>query len=353
MTGRPAARPTPLSSLAAGSVSCRSEIADVEIEPRLLSVLHLVHHLPPVRMPGDPDDEVFAVGILGRVDPLHRAARDRYDAEAHERVRIAGLGIVEGLEFLAVRQMVHQRELRHRPLVQLQKRDPRRVRAPPEGARGAATVDFLFVHPVQPAVEQLGRAVGGQHPLPLARNVDDAEIVVAREGDEASVRAEQRIAFLRRVARQPNEPPRRELVAEEIVGHRQDRGGPGPVEDKAAGTCESPDVALLETRKRAQRCFEGSHVVQRPGRPPLRIGLQPVHSLAAPLRPGVVRVVEPEHAGEGLARRVDLLSGSNRSSRVMRPGCAEAGPAASSTSSGSVASGPGARPGTEVRRSIP
>jgi hypothetical protein len=76
---------------------------------------------------------------------------------------------------------------RYVALVELQERESRRIRAPPERAESTTSVDFLLVEPVQLAVQDVVAAVGGQRALDPRFDLDDEEVVGADERDEAPI----------------------------------------------------------------------------------------------------------------------------------------------------------------------
>ena len=82
--------------------------------------------------------------------------------------------------------MVDHREAGHVPLVGLQEGDAAAVGAPPVGLVVASAVDLLLVDPIEPAVQGVLAAVGGQLHL-FAREVDNVQVRVAHEGDAAAV----------------------------------------------------------------------------------------------------------------------------------------------------------------------
>ena len=142
----------------------RLGVGTVEVEPRLRAVLNLIHDVAAVRRPADVDDE--EVRVLGGVDPAHGVPSPVETTPSRtDRIRVAGFRIIPALDSRVVRNVIDQRVLRDRPFVELQKRDARRVGAPPVGAMIAAAVELFGINPVERAVQQLRAAIRGQRPL--------------------------------------------------------------------------------------------------------------------------------------------------------------------------------------------
>ena len=125
--------------------------------------------------------------------------RRRHDAEPHRRIRIAGLRIVPALDRRVIRNVIDQRVLGNGAFVELQKRNVRRVGAPPVAAVIAAAVQLFGIDPVERAVQQLCAAIRRQRSLAGgAPDARDEKIVVLDERDAAAVGAERRLELRRR-----------------------------------------------------------------------------------------------------------------------------------------------------------
>ena len=201
-----------------GSRRAGGRVRGIQFEPGLRAVLHGVDHAPAVGRPGDANDQPIGGGILRRVHPGRRAAGDPRHAEPDDRIRIAGLRIVPLLDVLLVRDVIDDRIRRHRRVVDPQKRQRARIGAPPVRAGVAPSVDLLLVDPVQPAVENLRRAVLGQRGFVAGREVGHIQVVAAHERDRLAVGAERCLLFRAGRVRQSHGASVVERIAVQVVG---------------------------------------------------------------------------------------------------------------------------------------
>src|SRR5262249_61304822 len=128
------------------------------------------------RAPVDVDDQEVAARVRREVDPLDLAGELR-DAELRLRVRIARARVRTALDRRRRLDVVDQRVHGHAFLVEAQEREARRIRAPPERAELAATVDLLLVDPIELPVEDLLAAVSGQPPIRAGRDLPGVEVL--------------------------------------------------------------------------------------------------------------------------------------------------------------------------------
>ena len=126
--------------------------------------------------------------VLPRIDPPHstnRFIRRHLDhADARNRIRRACLGIVLPLRRAVVRQQVHERVPRHRPLIQFEEGDALRIRRPPVRL---ADVQLLGIDPVELAVEHFFTAAEGKLRRLARGQFHDPHIVIAHEAHPAPV----------------------------------------------------------------------------------------------------------------------------------------------------------------------
>ena len=160
---------------------------------------HAVRLLQPVQLLeeditgtlGTPDVEDIVLARIARdVEPTRRAARGRHNAHAGGRVQVAGLGILHHLRpRVEAVGVVDQRHLAHAGRVELPIDDEPAVLAP---AEPVAEIQLLLVHPVERAVDDLRRRVGGQRGDAPALEVLHVEVAFADVGDAVPVRRELR-----------------------------------------------------------------------------------------------------------------------------------------------------------------
>ena len=188
----------------------------IEVEPGLLAVLHLVDDVLAVGRPPDIHDQMLGRSVLRRVHPLHVAAGGLDDPQPGRGVGVARLRVVGGLDVLPVREVIHDGELGHGRLVELKEGEARGVRAPPVRAVRAASVDLFLVHPIEPSVQPLRVAVGRERPL-VALEVHDVQVVLADESDEPAIRAERHFVLGRGRPGQPSDALGAEGPEEQVV----------------------------------------------------------------------------------------------------------------------------------------
>ena len=154
----------------AGGTGCHAEI-----EPRLDAVLGVEVNLLAVRRPADARDQEVLRIIGAKVGPRHRAVAHPGDADLHGRVGRAGFRIGRDLWLLPhAHRVVDDGEFTYIRVVETQKRQMRRVGAPPDRvqlARGHE--NFLLIDGVGPAVEDHVAAVASDAPFGFRRLVHE------------------------------------------------------------------------------------------------------------------------------------------------------------------------------------
>ncbi len=194
----------------------RGRVADPDRVGVLQPVELLKDDLPRIPGPLEPRD-VGVARVPGRFHPDRSAARDRDDADADIRVRLAGHGVLEADELRVERvRVVDHGEDRDAARVEVPEGDGPAVRAP---AETVADVKLLLVDPVGGAVDRLLAAVEGQLADAAGREVLGIDIVVNDIRGSRAVRGElgehQRRGF--EVHSELVEPARTEVVGPEIT----------------------------------------------------------------------------------------------------------------------------------------
>src|SRR5256885_8597858 len=100
-----------------------ARVGEIHVEKRLFAILRLVDHVLVIGRPRHTRNEQIRGLILERVYPAHLTAGSAYNTEFHDWIRIAGFGIRRDLNVLVVRNVIDDRELRHRRLVETKKGD--------------------------------------------------------------------------------------------------------------------------------------------------------------------------------------------------------------------------------------
>ena len=168
-------------------------VSQIQVEPRLLAVLNLIDDVPGIWCPVHVDDE--EVRVRGEIDPGGCAAAHFRDPELDRGIGVPSFRVVGHLERRSIRNVVDDRVLRDRPLVELQKRHTRGIRTPPVPAIAITAVNLLLIEPVEFSIEDLAFPVIRERPLLLRRNVDGVEIVRTHKCHELPVRTEGRFLF--------------------------------------------------------------------------------------------------------------------------------------------------------------
>ena len=148
-------------------------VGQVQIEPGLLAVLHLVNDLLRVGSPADIDDQKLERRSTGEIDPGRVAARDARESQLHRRIRISGLRVVGDFERWAIGDVVDDGVFGNRPFVELQEGEASRVGAPPVAPELSAPVNLFLIEPIEFPVEPLVVSVGRERLFALRGEVDD------------------------------------------------------------------------------------------------------------------------------------------------------------------------------------
>ena len=196
----------------------------VDVEPRLLAILNLIHHSMAVRRPVHVDDQEIGGRILRQIHPLHMAAHRGQHPELHDGVRVSGLGVIPLFDTESRWDVIDDREFRHGTVVDLHEGDLRRVGTPPIGAEVTAPEDLLLIDPIELAIEKLVGAAGGElFFLALLLEIHDEQVVTSNERSLSSVRAERVLLFLVRIKRQTKRAVAAEGVVVQVIANRNER----------------------------------------------------------------------------------------------------------------------------------
>ncbi len=202
--------------------------------------------------------------------------------------------------------MIDDRELRHRPLVELQKRDARRVGTPPVALPHPAAIDLFLINVVQLSVEDLRAAVGGELPLAdiAGREIDDEEVVVPEKRDLLPVGTERRFLFRARRRGHARNAPLREVVDVEIVGEIE--------QDRRFLRVERQLIQVRDLEPHIlERLLQLRLVKERALLPRLDIEETPLDEISVfvRLRPNERRVVDPIKPTLNRPAEIDLVRG--------------------------------------------
>ena len=121
---------------------------------------------------------------------------DGRDPELDGRIGIAGFRIVGHFECRAIRNVIDDRVLRDRLLVELEEREPTRVGTPPVTLELSAPVNLFLVEPVEFSVQQFAGSIRRERLLALRRDVDDVQVVASHERHQSPIRTEGRDLLL-------------------------------------------------------------------------------------------------------------------------------------------------------------
>src|SRR6185295_17039412 len=98
-------------------------VGEVHVQKSLFAVLRLVDDFLTVGRPCDARDQQVCRLIPESIDPANVTACGIHDSELHEWIRITRLWISRDLEFLVVRNMIDDCELRNWCLIKAEKSD--------------------------------------------------------------------------------------------------------------------------------------------------------------------------------------------------------------------------------------